>query len=221
MSPLTIALTAFLSILSVFLGAIAVALFTPVVLVVDSARAQLRVRWILGLEYQHPLPGAAGTARFALAGKTIRLRSRKPRPKPKRPNPAPQTEHPAPRRSPSATGGRFFYRCLREAGIRRVIFRQGATLAKGIYHTADLTRWRANISLPDPASTGMLAGLTQFGWGRRLGIATNFTGENSLFLEIRFHPWRIVKPVLGFLIGLPYRAIFRLWRASLAEASAP
>lgn len=211
MSFTTIVLVFLASILGVVLLLAALALFAPLALVVDSARGQMRVRWLLGAEYQRPLPGAAGEASLTFAGKRIRLRPRGRKRKPKR-------EKAKPKRK-AGVRGRFLYRCLRDAAVRRTVFRQVGRLCKGILRSVELARWHAGVCLPDPAATGMLAGL-QFASGRRLGIEPNFTGENSVFLEIRLHPHRIVGPVFCFLSGLPYRAILREWRASSARAPA-
>lgn len=191
----------------------AAALCSPVVLVVDSARAQVQVRWLFGIEYQRPFPGVEGKARFSIAGHTVPLRPRKPRRK--RAKPAARRA-----RRRKAARGRFFYRCLRNGAIRRKLLRQLGRLRRGIFRSVEMKRHRVRISLPDPALTGMLAGLTQFDWARRAGIEADFTGENSVFLEIRLRPHRIVKPVLSFLTGLPYRAMFKEWRASSARAPA-
>ena len=212
----------FLTIVLIFLALIvflslvvaAIAIFSPVVLVVDSAGGEVRVRWLVALEYWRPLPGTEGEARLSFAGFALRLPERKAK-KEKRKS----AERPHRRR---AAPMRFLVRCLRDPGVRRTLARQVSNLIKRILRSADLTRWRASISLPDPAVTGMLYGLAQLGWGRRMGIEANFIGENSFFLEIRLRPHRIVKAVLFFLTGLPYRAMFRAWRAaSSAPAPAP
>ena len=78
-------------------------------------------------------------------------------------------------------------------------------------------RHLSDISLPDPALNGLLAGvLAASPWSDWAGVRANFNGENSLFLEVRFHPHRVFKAFLFFLPGLPYRAVFRQWRAFAA-----
>jgi hypothetical protein len=212
MASLTILLIVLAIIVFLVLIAAAIAIFSPVVLVVDSAGGEVRLRWLVALEYWRPLPWVEGEARLSFAGIALRLPARKPkkekRERPKRPE----------RRRAAPT--RFLVRCLRDPGLRRALARQVSSLIKRIFRSADLTRWRANVSLPDPATTGMLYGFTQFGWGRRAGIEANFTGENSFFLEIRLRPHRIVKAVIFFLTGLPYRAMFRAWRTASATAPA-
>lgn len=213
MSVLAIVLIILAAMVCVALAVAVSLLYSPVVLVVDPARVQVQVRWLLGIEYQRPLPGAEGEARLSIAGHRLRLRPRKPRRKR-----AKLAARRARRRR--AARGRFFYRCLRNGAIRRKLFRQLGRLRRGVFRSVEMTRRRVRISLPDPAMTGMLYGLTQFGWTRWAGIEADFTGENSIFLEIRLRPHRIVKPVLSFLTGLPYRAMFKEWRASSARAPA-
>jgi hypothetical protein len=200
----------------VFLAVVlaAIAIFSPVVLIVDSAGGEVRLRWLVALEYWRPLPWAEGEARISFAGKALRFRERKAKKEERE-----RAERP-PRRRRRATPARFLARCLRDPGLRQTLARQVSNLLSRILRSANVTRWRANVSLPDPATTGMLYGFTQFGWGQRMGIEANFTGENSFFLEIRLRPHRIVKAVIFFLTGLPYRAMFRAWRAASAPAPA-
>jgi hypothetical protein len=218
MSVLTIFLIALGALLSLGVLLAAAALFTPVVLTVDSTSGELQVRWLVAVEYRRPLPGAKGETRLLFAGKPMSLRARAPQAERKREKRAAAAAS-KPRRRRAAPR-RFFARCLRDSTIRRILIRQGMNLCKGIVRSVELTRWRTCVSLPDPAMTGMLAGLTQFGWGRRSGVQANFIGENSLFLEARFHPHRCVKPVLSVVTRLPYRAMFRMWRACSVRAPA-
>ena len=211
MSLLSVVLVVFLAMVLLALVVAAGAMFTPVVFIVDSARGQMSVRWLVALEYRRPLPGTEGGTRLEFAGKRIRLGARKGKAR---------RERAARPREGRGAPTRFFSRCLRDSTIRRAVFRQLAALGKGILGSADITRWRASVSLPDPATTGMLFGLGQTGWGRGLGVEANFTGENSVFLEIRLWPHRILKAVLYFVMGLPYRAMFREWRGVRAEAAA-
>ena len=103
--------------------------------------------------------------------------------------------------------------CLADSTIRRALARQLARLARRIFRSVRLARLESDVSLPDPALNGMLAGAlaaSNRGWQ---GLRVNFVGENSLFFELRFHPHRVFKAFLFFLPGLPYRAVFRQWRA--------
>jgi hypothetical protein len=217
MSFLTILLVILAVVVGVALIVAVVALFSPVVLEVDSARAQMRVRWLLAMEYRRPLPGTKGEARFSFAGKRIKTRPRKPKAKRKKVLSPREAEVRARRR---AARGRFFGRCLRDSAIRRKLLRQLARLRRGVFRSVQMTRRRVRISLPDPATTGMLYGFTQFARGRLAAFQPNFTGENSVLLEIRLRPYRILRAVFSFLTGLPYRAMFREWRASSAGAPA-
>jgi hypothetical protein len=209
MALVTILLIVLAIILFLALVVAATAIFSPVVLVVDSAGGEVRLRWLMALEYWRPLPWAEGETRLSFAGIALRLPERKPRPKRER------AKRPKRRRAAPA---QFLVRCLRDAELRRTLARQVSNLIKRIFRSADVTRWRASVSLPDPATTGMLYGFTQFGWGSRAGIDANFTGENSFLLEIRLRPHRIIKAVLFFFAGLPYGAMFRAWRAEPAPA---
>jgi hypothetical protein len=212
MALLTILLVVLTIALFLALVVAAIAIFSPVVLVVDSAGGGVRLRWLVALEYWRPLPWAEGEARLSFAGIALRLPERKPkeekRERAKRPR----------RRRTSPT--RFLARCLRDPAVRRTLARQVSNLIKRIFRSADVTRWRAAVSLPDPATTGMLYGFTQFGWGRQVGMEANFIGENSFLLEIRLRPHRIIRAVLLFLTGLPYGAMFRAWRVPSAPAPA-
>jgi hypothetical protein len=208
--------------LVLFIAALAVAaLFSPVVVTVDSGNGQVRVRWLTMLEFLSPLPGTAGEARLSVAGRPFRVPLRKKGSK----IAAGRTEVSAPRRAPVRKTtrtrrplGRFFWRCLSDPAIRRALARQLARLWRQLLRSAALTGWRTSVSLPDPAMNGMLAGaLAQYGWGRRLGILVNFSGQNSAVLELRLRPHRVAKAFLFFLSGLPYRAMVREWRASSAR----
>ncbi len=212
MSALGAVLVALAAIAGAALLAAAAALFSPIVVTVDSARSQLRVRWLFGMEFRRPLRGGEGETKLTIAGKRVPIRARKAKPKRKKPA--------APRERRRGAPGTFFYRCLRNATIRRRLLRQLARLRRGIFRSAGMTRRRVRVSLPDPAMTGMLYGFSQFAWFRRTGIEPNFTGANGVFLEIRLRPYRIVKAVLSFLTGLPYRAMFREWRSTAVRAPA-
>jgi hypothetical protein len=188
----------------------AVAFFSPMIFTFDSATRQVRVRWLSMVEYVAALPGGEGKPRLSIAGSPVRIRPRKRKAGSKGEPPGSQKN-----RRDQATGGRFFIRCLRDSTIRRVLPGQLAKLARGIERSMVLTRSRANLSLPDPAANGILAGaLAQSSWGRRLGIRINFVGANSIFCEIRLYPHRVAKAIFFFLSGLPYMALYRNWRAS-------
>jgi hypothetical protein len=185
---------------------IAVLVFSPVVITVDSRHRQVRVRWLMVVEYLRPLPGGAGKSGFYVFRKPVPFAARETKPKPQ---PAkPQRK----RRLPT----RFLTRCLGNSAIRRRLAQQIPKLLKRLFRSAKVSRSESPVSLPDPALNGVLAG-TLASVPRRLGIRVNFTGENSLFLELRLHPYRVLKALLFFTSGLPFWAMFKQWR-SLAAA---
>jgi hypothetical protein len=186
-------------------AAITVLVFSPVVITVDSRRRQLRVRWLRILEYLRPLPGGSGKSGFYVFQKPVPFAARETAKKPKAPKPRKKRRLPA----------RFFMRCLGNSGIRRKLAQQISKLLKRIFHSVDVARSESEVSLPDPALNGMLAGALA-SIPRRLGVRVNFTGENSLFLELRLHPHRVLKAILFFTSGLPYWAMFKQWRALAA-----
>jgi hypothetical protein len=185
---------------------VAMVVFSPVVVAIDSRSRQVRVRWLFVLEFLMPLPWTAGEKRLYVFRKPVALKERERTKAPAKP----ATGASRLRKKRRALG-RFFMRCLGDSTIRRALARQLAKLVRRIFRSVDLSRWASDVSLPDPAFNGMLAGaLAGSGWGNRPGIRVNFAGENSLFIELRFHPHRVFK---AFLFFLPYRAMFRIWRA--------
>lgn len=188
---------------------VGIVVFSPVVVTVDSRDRLLRVRWLSILEYLRPLPGTSGEAGLRVFQKWVPQPGRKAAEKPPKPAEAVRKRH-RKRRS----RGEFFMRCLGDSDIRRTLAQQLWKLLKRVSGSVALSRSANEISLPDPAMNGMLAGaLAASEWGRQSGIRVSFTGENSLFLELRFHPHRVFRAFLLFISGLPYRAIFRQWRA--------
>ena len=196
---------------------LAIVMFSPVVIAVDSRERQLRVRWLLALEFQMPLPGTAGRKYFAIFNKPFPVRKSQPRAgaaaagkdEPVRAATAVQKA-----RSKRRATGRFLVRCLGDSGIRRALARQLSMLLRRIFRSVDLSGSASEVSLPDPALNGMLAGaLAASRFERLQGVRVNFRGENNLLLELRLHPHRVFKAFLFFLPGLPYRAVFKQWRA--------
>jgi hypothetical protein len=191
--------------------ALGVALFLPVVLLIDSENRQLRVRWLAALEYWRPLPGAQGESGLSIAGRPVGLPAgrRKPAGAPGKP------------RKHRATAGRFLRRCLGTPSIRRAVAKGLRELWRAILRSASLTRRQISVSLPDPAWNGMLAGWleAQRSGSQASAMHVNFVGENAVFLEVRVYPYRIAKALFLFLTALPYRALLREWRASSAIAS--
>jgi hypothetical protein len=199
---------------------LAIVVFSPIAIAVDSRNRQVRVRWLFVLEFQTPLPGTAGQKCFTIFRKRFPVRGQQPAAevtgvKKEKPAKA-EAAAPKPRRK-RRTVERFFIRCLGDSTIRRALARQLSVLLRRIIRSANLAGFDGHISIPDPALNGMLAGaLAASNQGSRRGIRVNFAGENSLFLELHLHPHRVFKAFLFLLPGLPYRAVFRQWRAFAA-----
>jgi len=186
-------------------------LFSPVVVSVDTDGTQMQVRW-MALRCRVSLAGGrletqASFAGLPLQGVVAKIKAKVRRSKEKKPG---KQEG---KRS-SAFLRRVLRACAGDAQIRRAVARQTGNLARGVLRSVELSNWESDLSLPDPAWNGMLAGLlAQQQWKhsgkrcRRFGV--NFTGENRLQLEARFYPHRTVKALCGFFLGLPYRAIYR------------
>lgn len=196
---------------------LAIVMFSPVVIAVDSRQRRLSVRWLLALEFQMPLPGAPGRKHFAVFHKPFPVRRRQPAADAagaKKEEPAKAAAQGQKARSRRRAIGRFFVRCLGDSDIRRALARQLSMLLRRIFRSVNLARSDADVSMPDPALNGMLAGaLAASNPGPLQGLRVNFRGENSLFLELYVHPHRVFKAFLFFLPGLPYRAVFKQWRA--------
>lgn len=208
---------------------LALALFSPVVLTLDSENWEVRVRWLVALVYWRRLAG--GGEEFSFAGRPIRLRARRERPSatadlsgagaPKAAKPKPQKN-----RERTARLARFARGCLKHAAVRALLVRTTKRLWRGLARSASLKRLRIALSLPDPAWNGMLMGcLAASGGGGVPGwslpdLRVNFAGENSCLIEARLYPYRVVKALIdvlaGLLVGLPYGTLWREWRASAA-----
>lgn len=214
MSALSIILIVLSAIVLAALALIALALFSPLVLTIDSANRKLRVRWLAAFEYSRPLPGGDGQIGMSIVGMPMSHGERgaeEKRPRVKVAAHKPQKKRPR--------FARFLRRCLREPAIWRAMSAKLRKLWRAARRSARVTRREFSVSLPDPAWNGMLAGcLAQAGnWGS--AIHMNFMGRNGVFLEIRLYPYRIAAVLLLFPIGLPYRALYRAWRASAVGVS--
>lgn len=202
-----------LVVLCVVVFLLAIVVFSPVVIEVDSRKRQLRIRWLLALEFQMPLPGTTGRKYLAVFHKPFPVRERQPGAA-KKEKPAGAADAVQKAGSRRRATVQFFARCLGDSGIRGALARKLSLLLRRIFRSADLKGPACDVSLPDPALNGMLAGaLAASNYGRRQRMRVNFEGENNLLLELRLHPHRVFKAVLFFLPGLPYRALFRQWRA--------
>ncbi|MEJ2007976.1 MAG: hypothetical protein P8Z30_07440 [Acidobacteriota bacterium] len=212
-----------LIVLCVIVFLLAIVLFSPVVIAVDSRSRQLRIRWLSVLEFQMPLPGTVGQKRFTIFRKTVPIRERNPAAEAagvKKEKPAKAATAAPKLRKKRRKRGEFLMRCLGDSAIRGTLARQLWKLLKRVCGSVAFSGSASDISLPDPALNGMLAGaLAASEWAQRSGVRVNFLGENNLFLEVRFLPHRVFKAVLLFMSALPYRAMFREWRA-LSAASA-
>ncbi len=194
-----------LIVLCVAVSLLAIVVFSPVVVAVDSRNRQVRLRWLFVLQFLMPLPGTAGEKRLWVFQKAVPLRPQKP---------AKQTIKTSKAHEKRRARGRFFLRCMGDSVIRHALAQQVAKLVRRMIGSVDLSRWMSEVSLPDPALNGMLAGaLAASGRGLRSGVQVNFTGENSFFLELRLHPHRVFKALLFFVFSLPYGAMFKVWRA--------
>lgn len=202
--------------IALFLIAIllAIVVFSPIVVTLDSRNRQVRLRWLGVLEFLMPLPGGSGAKHFYVLRKPVRLATRQTVPEQAKAK-TPATEAaPAPKpRKKRRFPTQFFMQCLGDSRIRHALARQLWKFGRRVTRSVELSRASSDVSLPDPALNGMLAGaLAATPWGRRSNLQVNFSGENSLFLEFRFHPHRVFGACLFFLPGLPYRAMFRQWR---------
>lgn len=208
MSYLFVVLLTILAVIALLVALFALCvLFGPIVCNFDTTSGRVRARWLL-LQYAGPLLWNKGGGHWLFAGKEIHPSRRKHDKKPREP-----------RKRPKKSRGLFLARCLRDSSIRRAFRRQLVALGRGILRSASVTECRARVSLPDPAANGILYGaLAAVGWTAREEFQLNFAGENNISLEIRIHLYCIVRPILSFLIHLPYRAAFRHWRAAATTA---
>lgn len=207
MFPVSILFVVVGAVVTVTLLLIGAALFSPLVFTVDSMNWQVRVRWLAAVEYWRPLPGGRGETGMSVGGKAFAL-------------PAGRRKR---KRIQMGTGGkkammgRFARRCFGNSSIRPVLAAKARELARGMLRSVSVTCRQICVSLPDPAMTGMLAGwLAQWGGHEEPSYRINFTGENGVLLVGRFYPHRVIKVLLFFLAGLPYRALYREWRGSSA-----
>jgi hypothetical protein len=200
------------------LAGITLALFcSPLVATVNTNRREFALRWTVLFRARYPLPGGSGPARIYLAGIPLRFPwfRRKPRPDKVR------EKKPRPSRFPRIF--RFLRYCAKDSYLRRAVVVAGGKLARGSLRSFGLSRWHTEVSFPDPALNGMLAGWIAaaratrwFVPARWAGspVGVNFMGQNWLELEVRFYPYRMVLAGSAFVFRLPHRAILRHWRQS-------
>lgn len=188
---------------------------SPLVATVNTSRRELAVRWTVLFRALVPLPGGSGAVRLYLAGIPVPLPlfRRKPRPA--------KVRKKKPRRELLPRIFRFLRYCAADSYLRRAVVIAGGKLARGSLRSFGLSRWQAEVSLPDPALNGMLAGwIAATRWiapARRAGgrsVGVNFLGRNWLELEVRFYPYRLALAGSAFVFRLPHRAIAGHWMAS-------
>jgi hypothetical protein len=198
----------------VFIAAIlALLIFTPVVVFVDSRRRDVKVRWSFLLSYVRPFPGAETSRELSVAGISVPL----PRPKrgapPKRKGKAGSGRIEARKRRRKTA--RFIWNCLLDGNIRSALVRRFRRLPAALWDAVEVSRFHCEVSLPDPALNGMLWGvLAPVDAASRTWFQCNFMGRNEVRTEVRLYPHRLVKAVLFFFLQLPYRALLKQWRAS-------
>ncbi len=132
-----------LILLCVVVFLLAIVMFSPVVIAVDSRQRRLRVRWLLALEFQMPLPGAAGRKSFTVFQKPFPVPPQQPAEDAagaKKEKPAKTAAEVQKARSRRRAIGRFFVRCLGDSGIRRALARQLSMLLRRIFRSANLAR---------------------------------------------------------------------------------
>ena len=203
--------------LGLMAGVALILLCSPVVATLDTNRRECGVRWTALLRIRYPLPGGTGLARLYLAGIPLpipRLRWKRRAKKVREGKPKPEVS-----RLPRIF--RFLRYCAADPHLRRALVVEGGKLARGSLGSFGLSRWRAEVSFPDPALNGMLYGWlaatrwiapTRWAGGSPLGV--NFMGRNWLELEVRFYPYRMAMAGAAFLFRLPHRSIFGHWLAS-------
>ena len=189
---------------------------SPVVATLDTKRGEFAVRWTPLFRMRAPWSGGLEGARIYLAGIPLRLPRfrRKPRlRKAREKKPSRVLEH-LPRIF------RFFRYCAADSYLRRAVMIAGGKLARESFRSFELSRWHAEVSLPDPALNGMLAGwaaaarwIAPARWADN-PVGVNFMGRNWLTLEVRFYPYLMALAGGLFLFRLPHRAIFGHWLES-------
>lgn len=205
MSGWAIVLTVVGFLLALCLAVILMLLFSRIAITLDTGRRHIRVRWFAFIDFCQPLPGSQEGASLRVLGRRLsfqRFRRKASSGKLKK------TSDES-RRTPV-----FFRRAFADSAIRRTVASQVARLLRSGLRSFSITQCAANVSAPDPAYNGMFTGvLAATGAQRACGMRVNFHGENNLTFEVSLYPHRLARSFVGFLAGLPYRALFRVWRS--------
>jgi hypothetical protein len=215
-----------LAILALLAATLALLMFTPIVVLVDScSREVVKVRWSFLLWYVR-FPGAETCQELSVAGISV------PLPRRKREAPSRKEEKSGPdrpetqklRRKGSRAGktskaGRFIWNSLLDGDIRLALGRRFRRLPVDLWDAVEVRLFHCEVSLPDPAVNGMLWGALAAvdpasRTGLRANFMANFTGKNEVRTEVRIYPRRVVKAVFFFFLQLPYRRLLKQWRAS-------
>jgi hypothetical protein len=202
------------TIFAIAVGLFALLLFSPVVAGVDTQSRRITVHWSFLLAYTRPLPGSHGSRQLAIAGIAVPLpggKRKKAAKKKEKPRVAGLQE----RRQHQQKKARLLWNCLLDDDVRPALMRRFRRLPADVWQAVEVSRWHSNISLPDPALNGILWGATAaLDWGRRARVKFNFLGSNEVQTEVRLYPHRVAKALLKFLFLLPYRGMYKQWRAS-------
>ncbi|MBI3896053.1 MAG: hypothetical protein HY313_08990 [Acidobacteria bacterium] len=183
----------------------------PVSIAFESQEPQLKFHW-LGIDYRYFFWRTGQNSALYLFGMQIPLRKKESR-KQKAPRPSSRQ-----RKEPLERFGRFLWRCARDSEIRGRVLAQLRRLAGQFRQGIEVYHFHSELSLPDPATTGMLAGLAAgAGWGFPSPFGLNFMGNNNVEIEIRLHPDRFAWALGSFLLRIPHRSVYRQWRTSKRE----
>jgi hypothetical protein len=202
-----------LAILVVIGATLALLIFTPVVVLVDSRSRDVKVRWSFLLSYVRPFPGAETHQELSVAGMPV------PLPRPKRAASPSIKNRPEAGRVEARKGGhnagKFIWNCLLDGDIRSRLAQRFRRLPVDLWDAVEVRRLHCHVSLPDPALNGMLWGaLSAAGPASPAWLRCNFMGRNEVQTEVRLYPHLVLKAILSFFLQLPYWALLRQWRAS-------
>jgi hypothetical protein len=194
---------------------LALLMFTPVVVLIDSSSCDVKVRWSFLLSYASPLPGTETDQELELtvAGMSVPLRRLTREPPPNRKNQLGAASIKTRERHRRIR--RFMWNCLLDRNIRSALVRGFRRLSNALWDAVQVSRLNCEVSLRDPAVNGLLWGvLATAGGPSRAWFQCNFMRRNGVRTELRFYPYRLLKAVLFFFLQLPYQAMRSQWSAS-------